>query len=110
MLEDPLRGHRFVARTATTHLGRPKRERASVLSTAIRHTAWLDDPRLAATLNRTDFDLRDRKRRRMTVYIALPPSSPAALPWLRARLHRPGAQCHGGDPEQPGGAGRLLPR
>ncbi|MCB8878476.1 type IV secretory system conjugative DNA transfer family protein [Acidisoma silvae] len=73
MLDDPLRGHRIVARTATAHLNRPERERASVLSTATRHTAWLDDPRLAATLSRSDFDLRDLKRRRMTVYIALPP-------------------------------------
>ena len=73
MLADPLRGHRIVARTATAHLNRPEKERGSVLSNLVRHTAWLDDPRLARAFNRSDFDLRDLKRRRMTVYLALPP-------------------------------------
>jgi type IV secretory pathway TraG/TraD family ATPase VirD4 len=73
MLADPLRGHRIVARTATAHLNRPEKERGSVLSTLVRHTAWLDDPRLARAFSRHDFDLRDLKRRRMTVYLALPP-------------------------------------
>jgi type IV secretory pathway TraG/TraD family ATPase VirD4 len=73
MLADPLRGYRIVARTASAHLNRPEKERGSVLSTLVRHTAWLDDPRLARTFSRHDFDLRDLKRRRMTVYLALPP-------------------------------------
>ena len=66
-------GQSLVARTAATHLSRPERERGSVLSTAQRHTAWLDDPRLCAALNRSDFSLQDLKRRRMTVYLAIPP-------------------------------------
>jgi type IV secretory pathway TraG/TraD family ATPase VirD4 len=73
MLADPLRGYRIVARTASAHLNRPEKERGSVLSTLVRHTAWLDDPRLARAFSRHDFDLRDLKRRRMTVYLALPP-------------------------------------
>jgi type IV secretion system protein VirD4 len=73
MLADPGRGQRLVARTAAAHLNRPERERGSVLSTAVRHTAWLDDPRLCAALMRSDFSLRDLKRRRMTVYLAIPP-------------------------------------
>jgi type IV secretory pathway TraG/TraD family ATPase VirD4 len=73
MLADPLRGYRIVARTAASHLNRPEKERGSVLSTLVRHTAWLDDPRLARAFSRHDFDLRDLKRRRMTVYLALPP-------------------------------------
>jgi type IV secretion system protein VirD4 len=39
----------------------------------VRHTAWLDDPRLCAALGRSDFTLRDLKRRPMTVYLAIPP-------------------------------------
>ncbi len=74
MLADPARGQRIVARAATAHLNRPEKERGSVLSTLVRHTAWLDDPRLAAAFNRSDFDLRDLKRRRMTVYLAVPPN------------------------------------
>ena len=73
MLADPLRGYRIVARTAAAHLNRPEKERGSVLSTLVRHTAWLDDPRLARAFSRHDFDLRDLKRRRMTIYLALPP-------------------------------------
>ena len=44
-----------------------------MLSTAVRHTAWLDDPRLCGALARSDFTLRDLKRRPMTVYLAIPP-------------------------------------
>jgi type IV secretory pathway TraG/TraD family ATPase VirD4 len=73
MLADPERGQRLVARTAAAHLNRPERERGSVLSTAVRHTAWLDDPRLCAALARSDFTLSDLKRRPMTVYLAIPP-------------------------------------
>ena len=74
MLATPERGGQsLVARTAATHLSRPERERGSVLSTAQRHTAWLDDPRLCAALDRSDFWLQDLKRRPMTVYLAIPP-------------------------------------
>ena len=74
MLATPERGGQsLVARTAAMHLGRPERERGSVLSTAQRHTTWLDDPRLCAALNRSDFSLQDLKRRPMTVYLAIPP-------------------------------------
>jgi type IV secretion system protein VirD4 len=74
MLAAPERGGQsLLARTAATHLSRPERERGSVLSTAQRHTAWLDDPRLCAALNRSDFSLQDLKRRPMTVYLAIPP-------------------------------------
>jgi type IV secretion system protein VirD4 len=44
-----------------------------VLSTVVRHTAWLDDPRLCAALARSDFSLGDLKRKAMTVYLAIPP-------------------------------------
>jgi type IV secretory pathway TraG/TraD family ATPase VirD4 len=73
MLADPDRGQHLPARAATGHLNRPERERGSVLSTVVRHTAWLDDPRLCAALVRSDFTLADLKRRRVTVYLAIPP-------------------------------------
>jgi type IV secretion system protein VirD4 len=73
MMADPERGHRLPARTAAVHLNRPERERGSVLSSVVRHTAWLDDPRLCAALAGSDFSLMDLKRRRMTVYLAIPP-------------------------------------
>jgi hypothetical protein len=73
MLAHPERGHRLPARAANAYLNRPERERGSVLSTVVRHTAWLDDPRLCAALARSDFSLRDLKRKPMTVYLAIPP-------------------------------------
>ncbi len=72
MLADPDRGQRIPARAAAAHLNRPERERGSVLSTVVRHTAWLDDPRLCAALARSDFSFADMKRRPMTVYIVIP--------------------------------------
>jgi IMP cyclohydrolase len=93
MLADPARGQRIVARAATAHLNRPEKERGSVLSTLVRHTAWLDDPRLAAAFNRSDFDLRDLKRRRMTVYLAVPPEPPPRLSRFCARLYLPRPRC-----------------
>ena len=73
MQADPERGQRIPARAATAHLNRPERERGSVLSTVVRHTAWLDDPRLCAALAASDFDMADLKRQSMTVYLAIPP-------------------------------------
>jgi len=62
----------IVARAANTFSGMAERERGSVLSSARRHTAFLDDPRIARALARSDFSLRDLKHRAMTVYIVLP--------------------------------------
>jgi type IV secretory pathway TraG/TraD family ATPase VirD4 len=73
MQADPDAGQRIPARAAAAHLNRPERERGSVLSTVVRHTAWLDDPRLCAALARSDFNLTDLKRQPMTVYLAIPP-------------------------------------
>lgn len=73
MQADPEAGQRIPARAAVAHLNRPERERGSVLSTVVRHTAWLDDPRLCAVLARSDFNLADLKRQPMTVYLAIPP-------------------------------------
>jgi type IV secretory pathway TraG/TraD family ATPase VirD4 len=73
MQADPERGQRIPARAAAAHLNRPERERGSVLSTVVRHTAWLDDPRLCAALARSEFNLANLKRQKMTVYLAIPP-------------------------------------
>lgn len=60
------------ARAATTLMGMADRERSSVLSTARRNTAFLDDPRIAAALSRSDFDLSDIKAKAMTIYLVMP--------------------------------------
>jgi len=60
------------ARAANTLMSMGDRERGSVLSTARRHTAFLDDPRIADALSYSDFDLTKIKSDPMTIYLILP--------------------------------------
>jgi len=60
------------ARAANTIMGMPDRERGSVISTAQKSTAFMDDPRIAAAVSRSDFDLANIKAELMTVYMVLP--------------------------------------
>lgn len=59
------RGQRISARAAAAHLNRPERERGSVMSTVMRHTAWLDDPCLYAALARSECSMTDVTRGRV---------------------------------------------
>jgi type IV secretion system protein VirD4 len=61
-------------RSANSFVSKPNDERGSVLSSAQRHTAFLDDPRIAAALSMSDFELSDLKRKLMTVFVVLPPA------------------------------------
>lgn len=53
---------------------KPDRERASVLSVALRNTKFLDYPELRESLSRHDFDLADLKTAEsgLTIYLCLP--------------------------------------
>ena len=77
-------GFGVVARAANSFLAKGIKEQDGVLSTAIRHTAFLDDPRIATVLQESDFCFADIKQRPMTVYVVLPPAKLAA----NARLMR----------------------
>ena len=66
--------HGSCARAANTIRSMADRERSGVISTARRHTDWLESPRFIEALERSDFDLEDIKRRPTTVYLVLPPS------------------------------------
>ena len=66
------------ARAANTLMGTADRERGSILSTARKNTAFLDDPRIAQALSRSDFALDRLKTEPMTVYLVLPPAKLAA--------------------------------
>ena len=67
-------GFEVIARTANNFIAKPEKERGSVLSTAQRHTNFLDDPRIVAALERSDFTMADLKTKAKTVYIVLPPN------------------------------------
>jgi len=78
-----------VARSARMQLGREERERSSVLSTAARHTAWLDDPRLVRSVagRPAGFQLGALKREPVTLYLCIPPDKLQAYKgWVRVVL------------------------
>jgi type IV secretory pathway TraG/TraD family ATPase VirD4 len=77
MMDNP-RGYDLPARAATAFNDTPDKERGSVLSTARRHLAFLDDPRITGALARSDFKLDDLKARPMTIYLVMPPARLAA--------------------------------
>lgn len=63
----------LVARAANRHLGKAEREAAGVLSSAQRHTHFLDSRRMASVLDHSSFRFDDLKRRLCTVFLVLPP-------------------------------------
>lgn len=70
---------------------KPDRERASVLSTARRHTKFLDYTAMRRVLSGHDFDLADLKRRKrgLTVYLCLPATKMGLCNrWLRLFLNQ----------------------
>jgi len=74
----------LVARAANRHLGKSDREAAGVLSAGQRHTHFLDSPRMARVLGRSDFRFADLKRTRQTIFLVLPPDRISTYSrWLR---------------------------
>jgi type IV secretion system protein VirD4 len=77
----------LVARAANRHLSKAEREAASVLSTAQRHTHFLDSPRMTAVLARSDFKFDDLKSWTATVFLVLPPDRLGTYSrWLRLMI------------------------
>ena len=69
---------------ANRFLGKADREAASVLSNAQRHTHFLDSPRIATVLSRSDFHFSDLRHRIASVFLVLPPNRMDAYSrWLR---------------------------
>lgn len=74
----------LVARAANRHLGKSDREAAGVLSSAQRHTHFLDSPRMARVLDRSDFSFGDLKAGVVSVFLVLPPEHLGVhARWLR---------------------------
>ncbi len=46
---------------------------SKILSAALRHTDWLNNPSIQAVLSKSEFDLLDVKKRPTTIYVVLPP-------------------------------------
>jgi type IV secretion system protein VirD4 len=74
----------LVRRAANRRLGKSEREAAGVLSSAQRHTHFLDSVRINWTMARSDFRFADLKEGKATVFLVLPPERLDAYSrWLR---------------------------
>ena len=83
MQESPGAGG-LIARAANRFLGKSDREAAGVLSSAQRHTHFLDSPRITASLARSDFGFASLRHERTSVFLVLPPNRLDAYSrWLR---------------------------
>jgi len=84
LMQDSDEAGGLIARAANRFLGKADREAASVLSNAQRHTHFLDSPRIAKCLARSDFAFSDLRRRITSVFLVLPPNRMDAYSrWLR---------------------------
>ena len=66
------------ARCANGFLSKDSKEASGVHSTALRHTAFLDDPRITEALSRSDFMFDQLKSALISVYVVMPPDKLAA--------------------------------
>jgi type IV secretion system protein VirD4 len=79
--------HGLIARAANRHLAKSEREAAGVLSSAQRHTHFLDSPRMTAVMARSAFSFADLKRESATIFLVLPPDRLEAYArWLRLMI------------------------
>ena len=84
LMQDSDEAGGLIARAANRFLGKADREAASVLSNAQRHTHFLDSPRIARCLSRSDFAFSDLRHRITSVFLVLPPNRMDAYSrWLR---------------------------
>lgn len=112
MQESPGAGG-LIARAANRFLGKSDREAAGVLSSAQRHTHFLDSPRITASLARSEFSFASLRHERTSVFLVLPPNRLDAYSrWLRllvsqalAEIAR-AAETPQGAPAAPGAAQR----
>jgi type IV secretion system protein VirD4 len=63
----------LIARASNRQLGKSDREAAGVLSSAQRHTHFLDSPRIVASTAASDFTFAGLKDTTVTVFLCLPP-------------------------------------
>jgi type IV secretion system protein VirD4 len=74
----------LIARAANRFLGKSDREAASVMSSAQRHTHFLDSPRIVAATARSDFRFSALRHDLTSIFLVLPPNRLDAYSrWLR---------------------------
>ena len=78
----------LIARTGGRFLGKTGPEFAGVVSTAQRHTQFLDSPRIADALSRSDFSFADLAKGVASIFVVLPPDRLETYNrWLRLMIN-----------------------
>jgi type IV secretion system protein VirD4 len=84
LMQDSTAAGGLIARTANRFLGKSDREAASVLSSAQRHTHFLDSLRIVAATARSDFQFSALRHELTSIFLVLPPNRLDAYSrWLR---------------------------
>ena len=84
LMQDSTAAGGLIARSANRFIGKSDREAASVLSSAQRHTHFLDSPRIVASMARSDVQFADLRHQVTSVFLVLPPNRLDAYSrWLR---------------------------
>ena len=84
LMQDSDAAHGLIARAANRFLGKADREAASVLSSAQRHTHFLNSPRIADVISHSDLHFAELQQRTVSVFLVLPPNRlDAYRRWLR---------------------------
>ena len=84
LMQDSTAAGGLIARAANRFLGKSDREAASVMSSAQRHTHFLDSPRIVATTARSDFQFSALRHDLNSIFLVLPPNRLDAYSrWLR---------------------------
>lgn len=84
LMQDSAATGGLIARAANRFLGKSDREAASVMSSAQRHTHFLDSPRIVAATARSDFQFSALRHDLTSIFLVLPPNRLDAYSrWLR---------------------------
>lgn len=84
LMQDSAAAGGLIARAANRFLGKSDREAASVMSSAQRHTHFMDSPRIAAATARSDFQFSALRHDLTSIFLVLPPNRLDAYSrWLR---------------------------
>ena len=84
LMQDSTAAGGLIARAANRFLGKSDREAASVMSSAQRHTHFLDSPRIVAATERSDFQFSALRHDLTSIFLVLPPNRLDAYSrWLR---------------------------
>ena len=107
-MQDSVGAGGLIARAANRQLGKSDREAAGVLSSAQRHTHFLDSARIVASTAASDFIFAGLKDTTITVFLCLPPDRlDTYARWLRLLVSQAVTDMARSPPALPGPCVKL---